>query len=85
LDQLTTRILFDSLRSDVCPVAGCHKGQMQTLCRGHYFDLPASQRKALYAGIAHGYQEAVVAAFRTLQVEAFIPARPIDPASGGRD
>lgn len=70
-ELLTPRLVVDSLRSNVCPACGGRKGRAKTMCLTDYRKLPIAMRKALYAHLGEGYEQAVFEALRFLNVETF--------------
>ncbi len=80
----------ESLRSLVCPACGEPKKRMKTLCGSCYFRVPRHEQKALYSRSGEGYEQAIAAAFKSLDVEVFTmppekkpcPTKaPADPAT----
>lgn len=60
-----------SLRSTTCPACGQAKKRAQTLCRRDYFKLPIPMRKALYARVGSGYEQALAESLNYLGTEFF--------------
>jgi hypothetical protein len=70
-DQLDDEALCLSLRSTKCPACGGEKKSRHTMCFRDYRRLPGALRAALYAPLGKGYREAVLDAFRFLELDEF--------------
>jgi len=68
LNVPTTRDLLRSLQSNLCPICGKLKIPRQTLCRPCYSRLGSRTKRALYARVGDGYEEAVHEAMIALGV-----------------
>jgi hypothetical protein len=63
-----------SLNSTICPACGGTKNRAMSLCRRDYYKLPAAMRKAQYARVGSGYEEAMSEALHFLGAEIFCEA-----------
>jgi len=70
-NALTTEQSVRSGRSLLCPCCRGPKKRMRTLCGGCYHNLPAAMKRALYSRAGAGYEEAIAAAFKHIQVQTF--------------
>jgi hypothetical protein len=79
-EQLTTRRLLESLKSERCPACGEGKFSRHTFCGRCYRRLSSQLKTRLYARIDSGYDRAVAAAMKHLGKKRFImPADDVSP------
>lgn len=69
---LSARDAIRSLRSPICPACVGEKKPYKTLCGGCYHALPRNVARALYQRVGEGYEQAVAAAFRSLNCTRFV-------------
>ena len=78
-DQLAPRQLIASLRSTRCLACGGAKNSRMTFCGRDYHRLSQPLKRALYARVGEGYEQAVREALAFLEVSQ--PALPAPVAS----
>lgn len=68
-EQLTRRVLVDSLYSRVCPACGDRKGEQKTFCYSCFCSLPSQLKAATYNRVGKGYEKAVLDCMNQLKAE----------------